>query len=526
MADYFVDSTTGDNGDNGTTMDLAWATLEYAMESGGLVAGDIVWVRRIHVEYSGAPTSNIEMAYSGSVAAGPIQIIGWPRPEIPAATITEGDWTNGSTTVDNIVGITCDREKHLGRFAVGPDGNRYLITKITDSNTIIIDREYAGSTVTGTDGAFSIEEDEDYDLAQAIDDSGWTIQKTDYNGDAIDMPTVDFQDEAYYIRLSIRNKIKNIEIRDSSNNTYGTLDFQNGGTNSEMIGCLLHQSNNSMLVRNGGRSYRLRRCILTGNGAAGSNNIGIKDESAGNKISLQDVAIYGFYQCIYGRISHELRNVNIGVEEISTSTDLYLYYFKGTMFGSDVKLGSAGKGAGGGGGGKLLFENYGKSLGAHYFFYKFGDTTIVKTDVVDGSGDPEKRSGGADSVIEYTATNNNASEGVSDLGLIRVFTHEFEMDTTSRSYRYYVQAEDGIAADELWLEAEYVSAYDDDSEYVIATQKSDEAITVRSGADDWSQYIEVTGIAPAVASKVRIKCYCSYYHATNAIYIDPMVVIS
>lgn len=522
MADYFVDSTTGDNGDNGTTMDLAWATLEYAMESGGLAAGDNVWVRRVHVEYSGAPTSDIVMAYYGSVAGGPIQIIGWPRPEIPAATITEGDWTNGSTTVDNIVGITCDREKHLGRFAVGPDGNRYLITKITDSNTIIIDREYVGSTVTGTDGAFSIEEDEDYDLAQAIDDSGWTIQKSDYNGDAIDLPCVDFQDEAYSIRTDSRNIIKNIEFRDSTDSTGGAVDFWLS-EQSKFIGCLIHQSNNAPIIRNNNLNS-LERCIVTGNGAAGSSNKGIVGD--GTLIS-KNTAIYGFYYCIdynSGRI--ELFNVNIGVEEVSAGNDIRFYNSMAAIFGVDIKTGSAGIGTLGTRGGFFQAENYGKDLGSHYFFHSLGDTTIIKTDVVEGSGDPEKRSSGADSVIEYTATSNHQYAGVSDLGYMRVFTHEFEVDTASKSYRYYVQAEDGIAADELWLEAEYVSAYDDDSEYIIATQKSDEAITVRSGADDWSQYIEVTGIAPAVASKVRIKCYCSYYHATNAIYIDPMVVIS
>ena len=73
MANYFVDSANGDNTDDGTTMDNGpgggvgcWASIEHAVESGGLTAGDIVWVRRSHVEYAGNPTSFIQPAYSGT----------------------------------------------------------------------------------------------------------------------------------------------------------------------------------------------------------------------------------------------------------------------------------------------------------------------------------------------------------------------------------------------------------------------------------------------------------------------------
>ena len=126
MANYFVDSTTGDNGDNGTTMDLAWATVEYALESGGLSAGDIVWVRRIHSE---TPGSDISVLYDGAAGA-PIQTIGWPRAALPNTTITEGDWANGSELVDNVVGITPDREKHIARHCTAPDGKVYFITAV------------------------------------------------------------------------------------------------------------------------------------------------------------------------------------------------------------------------------------------------------------------------------------------------------------------------------------------------------------------------------------------------------------
>jgi len=126
MADHFVDSTTGNDADTGHDMDLAWATVEKALESGGLAAGDIVWVRPIHSEI---PTTDILPIYDGT-ASSPIRIIGWPRAAIPNTTITQADFTNGSKVIDNVVGITINRQKHTNRYITAPDGKQYHITAV------------------------------------------------------------------------------------------------------------------------------------------------------------------------------------------------------------------------------------------------------------------------------------------------------------------------------------------------------------------------------------------------------------
>ncbi len=166
-------------------------------------------------------------------------------------------------------------------------------------------------------------------------------------------------------------------------------------------------------------------------------------------------------------------------------------------------------------------------LGVHKIINVQGE--ITKLAVVGGSGDPYKRTGGADNVINIEYDNNlsNVTNPVFDIiEDIPVFTHEFEATTDSKSYRYYVQCEGIVTAAQLYIVVEYIDSYDDASEYTMTTQQSDEAFTARADAEDWAEYMEVTGIQPAVASKVRIKCYCSFYHATQNIYIDPMVVIS
>ena len=163
MATYFVDAVNGNNGNTGLDMDNAWQTLAYAMTNA--VAQSTVWIRRNLNETAAALLAPANQG----VQATPHRFIGWPRAEETGPT--GASWTNGSTTVDLVTGLTMDREKHVGRMAVAPDGYEYIITQITDANTFIIDREYSGATVTTTAGAFTINEDPDYDEAQLIDDS-------------------------------------------------------------------------------------------------------------------------------------------------------------------------------------------------------------------------------------------------------------------------------------------------------------------------------------------------------------------
>lgn len=90
MATYYVDVTTGDNGDNGTTEALAWADLGYAANQ--VAAGDIVYVKASASYTADDPdtaTTNWEITTAGT-AVTPIVWIGY------TTTITDG----GVVTVD------------------------------------------------------------------------------------------------------------------------------------------------------------------------------------------------------------------------------------------------------------------------------------------------------------------------------------------------------------------------------------------------------------------------------------------
>ena len=200
MADYFVDDSVVGGGDDGTDWDTnAFNTggnygLVTAMESTGYTTAnnEKIWIRRTsdYLEAVAGLNSDITIADDGT-ALYPLRFIGWPR----ASKVINCDWVNGSTTVDNVDSNDMVRGEHQGRYITGPDGFVYLITDITDTNTFIIDREYAGSTAANEN--VTISADEDY--ATRPDVGGL---RAAWDADADDLPIIDFNNEAYLLNGS------------------------------------------------------------------------------------------------------------------------------------------------------------------------------------------------------------------------------------------------------------------------------------------------------------------------------------
>jgi hypothetical protein len=132
-------------------------------------------------------------------------------------------------------------------------------------------------------------------------------------------------------------------------------------------------------------------------------------------------------------------------------------------------------------------------------------------------------------LVEVNLT-NSAYDGLRDIEkrALPIIMAEFEATTASKSYRVYIQNIAQIAAGQLTLKCSYVSSYDDTSEYTWTEADgtySNTPMPARADADDWGEYIECAGIAPAVASKVRLRLFSNYYHATDEFFIDPLVYV-
>lgn len=586
MVDYYVEPA-GNDANLGTAPGAgnAWLTVEHALEAGALTAGDNVWVRRTTNE---TPVSDIACAYDGA-ADNPISIIGWPRAEEGAGSgvwangsteindvtglemdrekhcgrrvkqDTDAEWylityvpyirgtgiafvdSNPDTITDtgnnflnygfkvgDKIRVTGSGAGNDGTYTVDGVAAGTLTLVIGDTVNVeaagadikiqvydrfIIDREYQGTDT----GAFTIQKDDDYDTRTAAGiAAGW-------DADADDLPVIDFNDGDFDLRgeNDLYYVFKNLEFKDSLDASGLVLIAYCRAWS--FVGCLIKQSvQNTVLLQPYRTCFYGERLIIEGSGA-GAAQKGVSCD--GNGIKLKDCAIYncGDYGFAGYATNPLFENVNIGVEIANGDDDIYADR-NGVIHGRDVKLGGTNGYVTFGGDtihSIVQFENYDKSLGSHKTWFMGG--SWQKVTAGSGAPVPNQRSGGSTHLIEITPDVANF-EFIEDWA-VPVFTHEFEVDTTTRTWRYYVQTNivGGLTATDLWIKVEYIKKYDDASEYVIETIKSDEAVAARADIDDWTQYIEVPSVTPATASKVRIKLYVSKHDAANKIYIDPKV---
>ena len=525
MANYFVDTALGSGADDGSSMDAAkrgTSGIKTAMEVDH-AEGTYVWFRRTCAYDEGVVGLNADIAPTADgVADSPVYFISWPRPAIANTTITQADWTNGSTTIDNIVGITCARTAHQARWCTAPNGKKYFITRVVDASTVIIDREYSGTTVTGTSGLFAIDQDDYYDIAQAIDDSAWTIKKADWNADPHDLPTIDFNSEAYQLAISGDNYLvfQGFNFIDSAD-TVGIV--ATGSTRTTLFNVMFKQnSSNTMILAIGATTY-LKNFTIEGSGA-GNVQRGI---NATNINRIMNGAIYncGSYAIQIG-MSMFISNVNLGVEIANGASEINLVN-DAAITGFDVLLGGTN--------GyistvsapyftKLCFENYQKVLGKHQtYYYHTGPSESI---AVTSTNANKKLS---DTVLKITP-NINSVFVVNEWKQI-IFDGSFELAAGSQTIKFWLfndlgqTLNDTTATDNVYLEAEYVDSYDDVTEYTMTKAYSTEIdIADATDADDWN-YLQVT-VNPATASKVRVRLIVTAYDAADYFLVDPKPVIT
>lgn len=519
MTLHFVSSADGNDGNSGLTLDLAWATIEFAEESGGLSAGDSYVVRRTHSEI---PTSDVLPAYSGA-AGNPIKRFGCPR---SAHAISSSDWTNGSTSVV-VDDADMSRSEHQTRHITGPDGVTYFITRVTNASNIVIDREYAGSTslndATASINADTVQQDwEDYD------DSGDTIKKTDWEADADTVPLINFNGGAFNFFLNAIHyaQFYNLEFIGSTDQA-GILRVS-FSSDFYMEGILISSVNNVLIFGTNHSSIHFKRCTIEGNG------VGVSQKGIGHPAFMgffglfDDVAIYncggvgmdllqGYYQ---------FRNVNMGVE-IANGSDEFNIVSAIRIEGVDVKLGGTngiiGFGALDGTDVKISFENYQKVLGDNRTYYIGGYFEKV---AVSGETPNKKVS---DYVMKVVPNVNTVPSF--EFAPLLLTSKIYKVTTGSKTFEFWIYNDTGdtlndvTALDNIFVRAESVDSFDDTTEYTMLDTFSTEIdIADAADADAWVK-IGVT-LDPATISKVRLKIFARYYNAATNFFIDQAVVIS
>jgi len=528
---YWVDTALGAGGDDGTTpADSKRGTS--AIKTGFEVdhnAGVICWFRRTSAYDEGVVGLNADIAPTADgTAALPVYFMAWPRAAIPDTEITEGDWTNGNTTVDNIVGINCTRTAHQARWATAPNGKKYFITRVVDANTIIIDREYAGGTVNGVGGKFQINQDWNYQMSRNDPQLALAIA-AGWDADAHDLPTIDFNDESYNLVVSGDNYLVFSGFNGIDSLDGNGIFYASSGIKTLFKSILFKQNaSNAPCVSYSTSKLYMDEFTIEGS-AAGTNQNGVGAPFGNHGIArLKNGAIYNMgnhgVAINYGTV--KLTNINIGVEIENVDDDISLRSAGSNISGMDVKLG--------GNNGYVLFdastpgeyarfENYGKILGDQHSWFYSGEWERI---AVTSTNANKKLS---DYVLRVTP-NGNQPFVLEEWKQI-IFDGSFELSAGAQNIKFWLfndlgaTINDDTAKDNVFLRAPYVDDYDDSSKYTMLNAYSTEIdILDAADADDWDSLS--VAIIPDTASKVRVQLMCGVYSAAGVFLIDPEPVVT
>ena len=393
----------------------------------------------------------------------------------------------------------------------------------------IIDRKYAGSTVTTTNGKFQIDADPDY-----ADRPTWAAA----DGDAIDLPIIDGNGLNFCLACGWGDEyfsFKNLMLKNAIDSIYGIMQIGHG---CFIEGCLFSNrvGDNECLIYSQGAAI-INRCILEGGGAgadAYNRGIVVEQEVA---FSVYNCAVIGMGDCSLYSGQNDftavyLENVNFGIEAPDNDSNI-VFSRDSILHGRDVNLGGDNgyyetEGQGTGPLKALRFENYQKVLGDHKTFYSGGE--YIST-VLTGATTPNKKL--SDTVLKITPNINDCEFYVPDL-IHRIPLGEINADAGSQTFSYWIHNLTGVtlndtaATDDIFLQAEYVESYSatptpDAYTMAIATSTLIDIVDQAGNPSTWVS-LGVT-CNPATESKVRL-WVCVRIYDTNDIFIDPQVVIS
>jgi hypothetical protein len=523
MANYFVYPGSGDDGNTGLTLDDPFNTVKFAGEKAGYSVGDRIWVRRGCTENV---SNTVNFAWHDTnLFRGLVCLVGCPRNSLAGTA----DFTNGSATVENS-SLTMSKLSHASRNLTAPDGKVYYIEYVTDAATFDLDRPYSGTTSVG--GAFTIHADIDYSTFHAIDDSAWTVKIADWEADGDDITTINLG-ASYYLRLAASQKqgwgIRNLSITNGAGILTDTASAR-----WELINVLHTQANNNVMAYcYKGSMIKMTNCIFQSTNAGGSAicfYIPTNGFFYGKNVSAWTPGNYVLMGEGYNTPYGYFENVNFGTRVASAVADIRVegvgvFVFKNAKFGGTPPNGNQPTWASNYHHARVEIENYNKVLGDHRTYYDC--VGAIKRNTGTGCN---LRSGGGTSVIEVSAGFHDSTLGyrsndsVSDLyTAFRIFELNIYVADVSvaKNYKFYVQSDTiSLTSNQIWIEYEYVNAYDDSDKYGYTFGKSDESVTVRNDADDWTQYVETGNIQPATPGVVTIRMFTSAYHATNLIFAD------
>jgi hypothetical protein len=531
MSYYYVDFDSGSNSNNGTTMHLAWKTLEYAMERTALTTNDKIFVRRGMID---TVAGDIVPATSNPKPYRPLEILCWPRSELyGSAYFSQGLRlvTGSSFNINKYAHSTRLLHAHESdeNYIIShPSGNIDTI----ESSSFFLSENYKGETGTSY---FTISADGFYATSNTFGAGEGANSKSQWDADSHNLPIADFNG-TYYLQMRYESGwiLSNLFLRNS--NSSNNLLYLRDGYGCIFNGLIIEQtgSANTYCVYNYAvNTNKFNRCQFRGRttNQAGAQylvynyltpNMVYEDCTflGGDDgfIGVDKSPIGTYINCSFGldiespaikapiRLVSDLipQEENIFIDcEFDGYTNCYDVLTPSNFSYSVVK-----------------FENFNRILyNNQSTIRRLGSSSIV---YAESGGEVEKRSGGSNYVIKtdygsswgsyyYTYLYpKNYISGSSELLVPKILKHYFNLPKGSWRIIYYCQCTVEIAdtSKRIWAECSYIKNYVNESNYKKEIMKSTNTLAKNIDTADWSQYISVDFTIP-IDSKVECCIFCS-----------------
>jgi antitoxin component YwqK of YwqJK toxin-antitoxin module len=613
-ADWYVDTNCANDGD-GTVHGCAGAPAGAGawndITSYNIASGDTLWIRRTSSQVMAA---DWDLDNSASASPQYMHHIGWPRTtasgtadvfnglagfvdlsitgdrEKHSARMVKND-TDGFEYLITAIGYYVIYDGWISDFVVGEtiddneagfsgvvhsvvettaDTDGIVIFKpgytgaLTDNDVLdsggnkradaqgagevvfIIDRPYAGSDAAN--GNFTILADDDY-----TDRSSEGTVRADWDGDAHDLPLIDFNDGDFNVDNTVtpyNYTLKNIEFKDSTD-ANGIL-YVKTSRRTFIQGCLFKQSTqNDPLITINDALIIIDRTILEGSHSANGNQDGLVVGYYGSSLLvLTNSAIYGcgnnaisgMNQYAYSATIH---NVNLGIEVANSDDDICIV-MPGMIKARDLNIGGTNgyfdssdtntslK--------QLVSVNNGKVLGAYKEWINYGWTNgggtnepyVLEKKAVTAVTPNKKLS---DNILELTPpTASGPEEGMFSLDhRTKVYESRKTYDTGTYNIKVWIYNDTGNTlndttfSDDICMRcrAEAGNYGDANTEYVSMPWTYSDEIDILDAADanDWDFLQCDSMVVDHTDSKIYCEILISTYDAdADCIYIDPEVV--
>lgn len=537
---YYLDYDNGtDSAGYGTAMSTPFKTLLYATNS--MSADGCLFIRRGTSEQL-TSTSYTIFGVDGT-PRNRIAISSWPRP----STSYTATFTNGSYIVSGL-SFTASELSHEARY-IEVDGNQHLLCKVVDSDTVWIDPPYTGATTTSK--SFTVLEDALYHVASGLTSSDgadlFSIWSRDDSLDIFEVEVTQGQGYVYFATATCVDKY-NISFNKSvfgNSHNYVVRDLNGRGTIYKNCRFEATTSDSDLLYAGYG-TFIIEGCVFNGTYYYDSSQYGIILISASEAYILNSVILSAGYIGVYsyGNGKTVLKNCKIGMDVGTTSYMYYgLYPVYNTLYNenylilADCDLSEASSSSiydstNGVSKIQLINENRGGTSRT-----LLPGTGQIIVDDCSGSN-VNQRPGGSDRVLKLDWYRYSSSqgfkaplgtEGFQGLSCHKVLEHDMILPSGEWSIRYYVQntfTTGSLDSDDLWMEITHYSGL----VYYAGDQtlyQSSGNVNPRSDNDDWSQYVEISGISVNYDTAVKAKIYYSLYGAgTKFVYLDPMVEVT